>query len=277
MKGVNCTMAKYKIGEIVASTGISSFTLKFYEREGLLNPYTDEATKYRYYDVPDIGSVVAIHHLRQCGFSVKDVKAILAARSQEEIAALYRRRIEDNAAEIVRLREVERTLEHCLLWQERFLRHRGGWELLEVPPFHFLEHCAASEADLTEQNALIAQRITDGVDSHMAVRVPADRVDSTDPTDAFWGLLRFDEGPEERAQLWAEGLPFPGGTCLAFYAAMPFQPYFNPDCFRDGLTAFREQGLVLAGDVYGLYLSETAEGQGTTENYIFFFPVKKDS
>lgn len=267
-------MARYKIGEIVASTGISPYTLKFYEREGLITPVTDGQSGYRYYDVPDIGTLLAIHQLRQWGFTVKEIRETMDGLSVEGWVSCLRDKQQANCEQILRLQAVNRAIEERLSWFERFQRMKGGWELREIPAFHYLEHCAASEANLKQQAPELPESIARNVDGFMAVRVPMGHVRGDEP--AYWGMLYFDH-LDTRDAWRGIGTAFPGGECFVYYHSEPISPYFTPLHLRSALEAMRAAGMEQTGDVYGLYLAGTVNGQAKIENYAFFAPVKKIS
>ena len=64
-----------KIGELSNITGISIQTIRFYESEGLFSPVeVDRWTNYRYYDESSIERLYQISHLKQLGFSLKEIK-----------------------------------------------------------------------------------------------------------------------------------------------------------------------------------------------------------
>ena len=64
-----------KIGELSNITGISIQTIRFYESEGLFSPIeVDRWTNYRYYDESSIERLTQITHLKQLGFSLKEIK-----------------------------------------------------------------------------------------------------------------------------------------------------------------------------------------------------------
>ena len=73
-------------------TKVTVKALRFYEEEGLLEPaFIDAVNGYRYYDSDQLPHVFRIVALRQCGFSIPEIRQILAGR---DIAALFAKRPE---------------------------------------------------------------------------------------------------------------------------------------------------------------------------------------
>lgn len=267
-------MARYKIGEIVASTGISPFTLKYYEKEGLLHPQTDAASGYRYYDEDELGNVMLIHRYRQWGFPVKDISTLFRGASQEKTMDLFASQMERNRAEMARLEEANRMLAEQMEWYRRFSGRQGQWEVLELGAFHYQEHysMAPGEPPLVS----VADQMEDSLEAFNTAWVPLeDGKPGSAP--AVWGLLRFDRPGEDLSPRWAgSGHSFPGGRCLVFYHPEPPHPYFDPHCLERALAVAGEKRLSLAGEAYCLYLNSTATPEGATENYALVLPLKKE-
>lgn len=68
----------YRIGQFSKIAKVTVKALRFYEGEGLLEPCRiDSYTGYRYYDSGQLPRVHKILALRQCGFSIAEIRAIL--------------------------------------------------------------------------------------------------------------------------------------------------------------------------------------------------------
>ncbi len=269
-------MARYKIGEIVASTGISPFTLKYYEKEGLLRPQTDADSGYRYYDENDLGAVMQIHRYRQWGFSTKEISSILEGVSEEELAGLFSARLEANEAEIRRLREADRLMEQHVMGVKRCLARRGTWEVAEMPPFHYLPHCVFTGEKLDVPSLdQVAEQMEDNQGAYNTVRVLLDGPEHQ-PRQAVWGLLRFVQPGEDFSARWRErGIPVPGGTFLIDYRQGESGEHSNPAGLADTLAVAGREGLTVTGDAYCMFLNMVArEGKREAVSAVLI-PVKK--
>lgn len=107
----------FKVGEFARLVQTSVKTLHHYDEIGLLRPaYVEEATGYRYYSLTQLTRLVRIFTLRDLGFSLDRIGALLDARlNQEQIAALLRVKRDELQervrAEQARLDAVTRRLE----------------------------------------------------------------------------------------------------------------------------------------------------------------------
>lgn len=71
-----------RIGDFARLTGVSIVTLRHYDDEGILQPvFVREETGYRYYSVEQMADVRRILGLRQLGFSLEEIRDLLANRS----------------------------------------------------------------------------------------------------------------------------------------------------------------------------------------------------
>lgn len=65
------------ISEIEKLTGIPKQTIRFYEKEGLINPKRNSGNQYREYDDQDIKQLKQIYVLRKVGLSVLEIRQVL--------------------------------------------------------------------------------------------------------------------------------------------------------------------------------------------------------
>lgn len=59
---------RYKIGEVAALVGMSSESIRYYEREGIISPERNPLSGYRYYSAWDINVLIKARSYRQAGF-----------------------------------------------------------------------------------------------------------------------------------------------------------------------------------------------------------------
>ena len=80
----------YRIGQFSKIGKVTVKALRFYEEEGLIAPdRIDAATGYRYYDSSQLPRIHKIVALRQCGFSIPEIRQIVNGKN---IAALFAER-----------------------------------------------------------------------------------------------------------------------------------------------------------------------------------------
>ena len=72
-----------KIGELSKKSGLSVHTLRYYEKEGLLNSSTRTQSNYRLYSGDDVTTAHFIKRCKECGFSLEDTRALIAIRDDK--------------------------------------------------------------------------------------------------------------------------------------------------------------------------------------------------
>lgn len=71
------------IGRLADATDTTADTIRFYEREGLLQPAGRSDSSYRLYDKDAVIRLRFIRHAQACGFTLAEVRELLALRQRE--------------------------------------------------------------------------------------------------------------------------------------------------------------------------------------------------
>lgn len=92
------------IGEMARVHGISTQTLRFYDRIDLFKPlYTDENNSYRYYGIEQFAHLESILFLKSMGMPLKDIKKYFKSRDLNAMTELMKQREAFIDNEIARL------------------------------------------------------------------------------------------------------------------------------------------------------------------------------
>ena len=103
----------YSIGEIAKLNFISTHTLRYYDKIGLLKPsYINKDTGYRYYSYKDFLFLDAIQYLRHFGMSLEEIKEQFENRTVEGTLELYEKQLEKLRENIKALKNVENRIVH---------------------------------------------------------------------------------------------------------------------------------------------------------------------
>ena len=73
----------FTIGKLAAQTELSTNALRFYEREGLLQPSSKSPAGYRLYDEDAEARVSFIKHAQHCGFTLTEINELLTLRGKD--------------------------------------------------------------------------------------------------------------------------------------------------------------------------------------------------
>ena len=102
------------IGELARAAGVPTSTVRFYEREGLLRPRGRSGANYRLYAEEDLRTLRFIRAARAIGFTLADVRVLLASAPCGDVQGLIEHRLAAVREQLGELRRVRRILEGAL-------------------------------------------------------------------------------------------------------------------------------------------------------------------
>lgn len=70
------------IGKLAAAAAVSVDAVRFYQREGLLQPARKTRAGYRLYDAEAARRIRFIRQAQQCGFALAEIRALLELRAR---------------------------------------------------------------------------------------------------------------------------------------------------------------------------------------------------
>lgn len=108
-------MAGFTIGSLAKQAQIGVETVRFYERQGLLEPPQRKESGYRQYDEQTVHLLQFIRRAKQLGFTLKEIKSLLALQSdvttpRSEIRRQTQQKIAEIDAKIEDLQRIRRDL-----------------------------------------------------------------------------------------------------------------------------------------------------------------------
>jgi MerR family copper efflux transcriptional regulator len=108
-----------RIGQLARLAKVSVQTLRFYERKGLLPKPPRGASGYREYAADAIGMVKFIKRAQELGFSLREIKELLALRKVPratcgDVVVVAQRKIEEMEQKISDLRAMQTALSQLL-------------------------------------------------------------------------------------------------------------------------------------------------------------------
>ena len=102
----------FTIGEISALLGLTSHTLRYYDKIGLLHPaVVNQQTGYRSYAYQQLFTLERIRHLQYLGFNLEDIREILSDTSMDTFLRLLNQKKRELDAEIEHLTALRNTVE----------------------------------------------------------------------------------------------------------------------------------------------------------------------
>ena len=83
-------MKSMGIGSIARQAGVSIDTVRYYEKNGLLNPAARLPSGYRRYEPLQLSRLRFIKRAQQLGFTLKDIRELLGISAQRDVARVKR-------------------------------------------------------------------------------------------------------------------------------------------------------------------------------------------
>jgi len=114
-----------KVNELAKAAGTSPDTVRFYTREGLLAPSRDPANNYHHFSAQDLRRLRFARKARQLGFSLPEVKDILAQADDHHSPCPMVREVFEQ-----RLLSVERQLAELGQLRDRMRAALTAWQAM---------------------------------------------------------------------------------------------------------------------------------------------------
>lgn len=111
-----------KVSELARAAGVSADTVRFYTREGLLQPQRDPHNGYQHYGTADLQRLRFARKARQLGFSLREVTGILRDAGERRSPCPQ---VRDLFAH--KLAEVERQLQELTRLRDRMRAATEQW------------------------------------------------------------------------------------------------------------------------------------------------------
>ena len=108
-------MTSLRIGEVAKQAGVGVETVRFYEREGLLDEPDRRASGYRQYDEEAVAVLRFIRRAKELGFTLKEIKSLLnlrldASATRADVREQAREKVADIEAKIADLQRMKESL-----------------------------------------------------------------------------------------------------------------------------------------------------------------------
>lgn len=140
-------MKPLTIGQVAKRAGVGVETIRFYEREGLIDePGRKPSSRYRQYEPDAVRRIRFIRHAKDLGFTLKEIQELLELRvNRDSTCADVRRQTKDKIADIeARIASLER----MKVALDRLARKcRGRGPTTECPILEELDRVEDDHAD----------------------------------------------------------------------------------------------------------------------------------
>jgi MerR family transcriptional regulator, copper efflux regulator len=127
-----------QIGEVASETGLSADTIRFYERERLLQRPTRSTGGFRLYSRSDIADLDFVRNAQNLGFSLQEIRDLVALRKSRHpdcsrVEKMLEIKIASVQAKIEALRKLERELRRTMIRCQANLRRAEQGRAQDCP------------------------------------------------------------------------------------------------------------------------------------------------
>lgn len=253
--------------------GITTEAIRYYERNGIIDPEKNPLSGYRYYSAWDINMLVRARTYRQQGFSMKEVVDIMGdfdpsqaisclAEKEREVYA----RICDEIKLLNQLRDDQGILRDA----------EGGRYTFEIqyrPPMHFLQSQKGYDIVLSHLDLY-----SDWVQQHVAFVLPGGIYEGAGTNDVAYGLFVEDSklndvGFRNESEIYA----LPSCLCLTTSFLSGSDSELNCSSFQFALDYVTEHGWEISGyPVSRIALMARGKEDAYRSLHKLWIPVKGD-
>ena len=103
---------QYKIGKIAKIMGVTPEAIRHYERLGLIVPFKDPETNYRYYTSEQIDQLLYIQRFSHMGISLSNIRENILRGNVQTHREMVQQKRNDYVQEIQRLQQKLMNLDH---------------------------------------------------------------------------------------------------------------------------------------------------------------------
>lgn len=269
-------MAQYKIGQLSKTMGVSTHSIKHYEKFKLVYPCKDDNTNYRYYDLPQYARIIECKKFRNMGVPIKDISVLLNNSDNDNFNNILNEHILDLTEQIntlIHQKELAESLRNKINLCDKYLNE---WFIDIVPPIYFLKQSYNKE--IIEENDCIINGV------NLIDYVPLVESALYIKKDSFYDReLKYNWGlsvAEENVNYFDETLfSNPKFTKLqsrrAYITYIKLQlPYLHTDLFINTINnSLRKLHLKVTSDVIAFSLKKTVENDISYEYFKVYVPI----
>lgn len=143
---------KYKTNEVAKVLGVTTNTIRRYEKNGYITPDKSTESGYRSYTQGDIVKIGLIRLLRKCGFTHQEIESF-SGKPNEEIRELAQNKLEEIDKEIQHLKFLRHWLKDNIQMIDVCKNLGEGFTVMDCPPVYYVLY-SSGEKLLTEKERL---------------------------------------------------------------------------------------------------------------------------
>ena len=269
-------MAKYKIGQLSKTMGVSTHSIKHYEKFKLIYPSKDDSTNYRYYDLAQYARIIECKKFRNIGVPIKDISNLLNNSDNDAFNDILDQHILDLTNKINTLMHQKELAESLRNKSNICDKYLNDWFIDIIPPIYLLKQSA--NKDIIEDSNCIINGVNlidyiPLVESVLCIK--KDSFHSND-LNYNWGLSISEENIKYFDDSLLKNSKFTKlKSRKAFITYIKLQlPYLDNGHFINTINeALKNFHFDVTSDVIAISLKKTAENDSAYEYFKIYVPI----
>ena len=143
---------KYKTNELAKILGVTTNTIRRYEKNGYISPEKSDESGYRSYTKGDVVKIAIIRQLRKCGFTHAEIEGFIG-NSAEGIREIAQNKLDAIDREMLRLKYLRHWLKDNIQLMDVCKDIGEGFTFMDCPPVYYVIY-SSDEKLLTEKDRL---------------------------------------------------------------------------------------------------------------------------
>ena len=262
---------RYKIGEIADLLGVTPEAIRYYEKNGIIEPERNPISNYRYYSAWDLNMLLRARTYHQQGFSMQEITKIMKDFDPSATLSMLSDRTSNLYESITsqitlmnELKDSQKVIDDAVSEYHRFkLQYR--------PSMHFL-HTQQGYDIVSSSSALYRSWV-----DHAAYVLPGGIFQGKGPRDVVYGLFVDDDklaAVDYRNE--DEIVAIPSCQCLSTAFISGSDTELCYESFQFALDYISDHDLEISGDPISRIALMSREGECYRSLHKLWIPIKGD-
>ena len=256
----------YKIGEVAEILGVSTDTIRFYEKNGIVYSHKDEQNGYRYFTTADVFCLIDVTFYRAMDIPVEQVCQIMKSYSHRDVRELLENTEEYLEKKIRRqqalLKRVRATIEDYRTIEESL----GVFQVKEMPPRIIYGETDADVSAYFDRTRLLE-------DESPYDEKAADQGFMAQKNGKDWHMSRLFWAQTKPEFLEEEGREVSFPKAINTVVKAPWGTSTD-EILRPAIRYAQEKGLTVGEEVYGFWVFTDYSQQSPVDYIMLWVPVK---
>lgn len=256
----------YKIGEVADILGVSTDTIRFYEKNGIVYSHKDELNGYRYFTAADVFCLIDVTFYRAMDIPVEEVCRIMKSYSHQDVKELLEEKEKQLEKKIRRqqalLKRVRATIEDYRTMEESL----GVFRVREMPTRVLYGETAADSQEYLDRTSQLE-------DESPYDEKAAEQGFMAQKTGSGWQMTRMFWSQEEPTHLEEEGREVFFAKTVNTVVKAPWGTS-TEEILAPALDFAAKNGLTVADEVYGFWVFTDYSQPSPVDYIMLWVPVK---